>query len=408
MLGPRLVVSPGHEALPPNVPPRNPEAMAEAALEVEWNDKETPMTSRERMLTALDNGRPDRLPCQVHGWMKYYLDAHLGGMDWYQAYAKFGMDYAIYVSPEYLYRGDELARWEKRRIALGADPDGNHLWEETIVTPRGSLHRAGSWNAFTGWETEHLIKSERDFDLWDEFLPLPCAADMRIVREARERLGDKGVVRSHPFSPGQGSPWQSFCTLFGTERAILLGMDEPDTLHRMLEAIVKKTLRVTELWAGTPADMVETGGGAGSNTVISPAFHREFCLPYDRRQHAALHEAGVKIVYHLCGGLMHLLDIVAENGADGLETMTPPSMGGDCDLREASRRVGGKLFFIGGFDQSAGFERGTPDAARKLVHDCFEATKDHAGYILAPSDHFFFGDPRNLQAFADAAKACAY
>ena len=27
------------------------------------------MTSRERMLTALANGRPDRLPCQVHGWM---------------------------------------------------------------------------------------------------------------------------------------------------------------------------------------------------------------------------------------------------------------------------------------------------------------------------------------------------
>ena len=57
------------------------------------------MTSRERMLTALSNGRPDRLPCQVHGWIQYYLDHYLGGMDWYQAYARFGMDYAIYVSP---------------------------------------------------------------------------------------------------------------------------------------------------------------------------------------------------------------------------------------------------------------------------------------------------------------------
>lgn len=25
------------------------------------------------MLCALDNGRPDRLPCQVHSWMDYYL-----------------------------------------------------------------------------------------------------------------------------------------------------------------------------------------------------------------------------------------------------------------------------------------------------------------------------------------------
>ena len=67
-----------------------------------------------------------------------------------------------------------------------------------------------------------------------------------------------------------------------------------------------------------------------------------------------------------------------------------------------------ETFFIGGFDQNAGFERGSPEEARRLVFDCFEATKDHAGYIVAPSDHFFHGDPANLQAFADACKECVY
>ena len=37
------------------------------------------MTSRERRLTALSNGRPDRLPCQVHGWMTYYNITVTGG-----------------------------------------------------------------------------------------------------------------------------------------------------------------------------------------------------------------------------------------------------------------------------------------------------------------------------------------
>ena len=196
-----------------------------------------PMTSRERMLTALDNGRPDRLPCQVHGWMPYYLQHYLGGMDAWQAYERFGMDFAIYVSP---------------------------------------------------------------------------------------------------------------------------------------------------------------------------AFYRTFGLPYDRRQNALFRELGLKVVNHFCGGLMPMLDLVVESGADGLETMTPPSMGGDCDLAESSRRVGGQLFFIGGFDQKTGFERGTPETARRLVRECFEATKEHAGYILCPSDHFFHGDPACLQAFADEAKACRY
>ena len=53
------------------------------------------MTSRERLLTALNNGRPDHLPCQVHGWMDYYLRHYLGGMDWWQACERFGMDCAI-------------------------------------------------------------------------------------------------------------------------------------------------------------------------------------------------------------------------------------------------------------------------------------------------------------------------
>ena len=366
------------------------------------------MNSRERMLTALNNGRPDRLPCQVHGWMQYYLDHYLGGMDWWQAYAKFGMDYAIYVSPRYTYSDRDLAHWRVERKELGVDADGNHRWEETIVTPKGNLHHAGAWNVITPWETECLIKTEDDFRLWDEFSPVPTGVDFAPIQQVKDRLGDKGITRSHPFSPGQGSPWQSFCTLVGTQEAIMMAVDTPDFLHHALNAILQKTLKVTEMWKRTPADMVETGGGAGSNTVISPALFKQFCIPYDRQQHAALHEAGVKIVYHLCGGVMHMLDLVAQNGADGLETMTPPAMGGDCDLRAASQRVGDKLFFIGGFDQNAGFEHGTPEAARRLVFDCFEATRDHAGYICAPSDHFFHGDPANLQAFADAAKECAY
>lgn len=366
------------------------------------------MTSRERMLTALNNGRPDRLPCQVHGWMQHYLNRYLGGADWWEAYERFGLDYALYVSPRYVYEDRQQEHWQVDRQELGTDADGNRRWSQTITTPKGVLRSAGAHNEITGWETEHLIKSVSDFELWEAYCPLPVAVDLSELRATRDRLGDRGIIRSHPFSPGQGSPWQSFCTMIGTEKAILLGMDAPDTLHQILESILQRTLAVTALWAGTPADMVEVGGGAGSSTVISPAFYREFGLPYDQRQNRLFHALGLKVVNHFCGGLMPMLDLVVESGADGLETMTPPAMGGDCDLREASRRVGDSLFFIGGFDQNAGFESGTPERARELVFACFEATRDHAGYILCPSDHFFHGDPACVKAFADAARACVY
>ncbi|HUS57700.1 MAG TPA: hypothetical protein VM141_03530, partial [Planctomycetota bacterium] len=102
-----------------------------------------PMTSRERMLTALANGRPDRLPCQVHSWMGYYLHHYLGGIDGWQAFERFGMDLAIYTSPSYSYAEADQANWQCNRIDLGLDAEGDHHWEETVVTPKGTLHHAG-------------------------------------------------------------------------------------------------------------------------------------------------------------------------------------------------------------------------------------------------------------------------
>lgn len=187
----------------------------------------------------------------------------------------------------------------------------------------------------------------------------------------------------------------------------MAALDNPGWMHHVMDSLLKKKLAVIDRTGRIELDLVETGGGAGSSTVISPALHREFCLPYDRIQHEALHNAGTKTVYHLCGGMMPLLEIVAENGTDGLETMTPPEMGGDCNLEEAAKRVGDRLFFIGGFNQNAGFEKGNPDVIKEMVYKLHAACPD-GGYICSPSDHFFFGDPENIRAFVEAAKKCIY
>lgn len=365
------------------------------------------MNGRERFLAAIHNQKPDRLPCQVHSWMKYYLDTYLKGMDQYQACEYFGMDPVIYTGPDFIYADKDLAKWVVDHKELGRDQDGNHHWSMTITTPEGTLSTKGAYNQFTPWTTEYLIKNEKDFDIWNKYVPIPERVDWGPVIEAKRRIGNTGIVRGGYFDFGQGSPWQSFCILYDTEPAIMACFDSPDWVHYVMKSMLDKKMKVIERGGRFELDLVETGGGAGSSTVISPSLQREFCLPYDKIQHAAIHAAGAQVVYHLCGGLMPMLEIVAENGADGLETMTPPEMGGDCNLAEATRRVGDKLFFIGGFDQNAGFENGNPSRVREMVHRLFEACPD-GGYICSPSDHFFFGDPENIRAFTAAARECVY
>ena len=97
------------------------------------------MTKRERLLTALNNGRPDRLPCQVHGWMPYYLNRYLDGMDDWQAYEKFDLDFAIYFQPTYIYSPRDLANWQEKRTDLGVDENGDRCGVIEYVTPKGTL-----------------------------------------------------------------------------------------------------------------------------------------------------------------------------------------------------------------------------------------------------------------------------
>ncbi len=366
------------------------------------------MNGRERFMAAISNQKPDHLPCQVHSWMQYYLDTYLGGKDQFEAYEYFGMDPVIYAGPSFEYNSSDMSKWESKYKDLGVLEDGYHHWEEEIITPKGSLFHKGAFNKFTSWENEHLIKNPDDFDLWQEFNPRPTKVNWDGVIAAKERIGETGIVRGIFYDFGQCSPWQSFASvLFKTEEAILACYDDPSWVHHIMKSLLDRKLDVIDLGGKQQLDLIECGGGGGSSTVISPDMHREFCLPYDKIQIEAFHQKGAKVVYHLCGGMMPLLETVVENGTDALETMTPIDMGGDCDFAKAVERIGDKIAFIGGFDQNKGFEKGNPAVIKDMVYELF-SKKPKGGFICSPSDHFFFGDPENIRAFVKAANDCKY
>ena len=123
---------------------------------------------------------------------------------------------------------------------------------------------------------------------------------------------------------------------------------------------------------------------------------------------AEAHRAGQRIVYHLCGKLMPMLDRVLAMQPDAIETFTPIGMGGDTDLAAARSRIGDRACMIGGFDQLHFFTGDDVAATRAEVRRCFQEAGRDGRYILSPSDHFFEANPALLHAFADEANNCTY
>ncbi len=364
------------------------------------------MTSRERLLTATNKGKPDRMPAQVYAWSPYFLNTFLGGGDQFDAYRESGLDWVVSVAPTYIYNVRDLANWQVDERILSVDGPTT-TWQEVITTPLGVLNRSGIRDEVTVWESEPLIKCESDFELFRRFYPIPSIVDHTPVREAQERVGDNGIVRTGLWGYGQPGPWQSLCCIAGLQQTIEFALDNPGWTLYALQCIVDMQLRVIEKMRGMPADLVEVGGGAGSSTVISPKLHRGFCLRYDKQIHDALHSIGLPTVYHLCGGLMGQLESVFENGTEGLGSMAPVGIGGDCDLEVAYKRVDGRMFVVGGFDQIEGFELGGPEDVRRMVHACHTACPN-GGYICSTTDSVLRAKPENLRAYADAARECVY
>lgn len=385
------------------------------------------LTPKQRMLTALRRGQPDRLPGTTHHLMQYFLDKYEHGISNEQFFDQYGLDPIVWIVPHqpapgngdyYDPRQGEPGFLEAKRVSSA---QWQVEWEDIpcdeyqarryrIVTPKGTLSMVTQSNQQTTWVSEPLIKNKRDIDLIGDFVTSPWC-DREAINQMAAQYGERGLVRSMvPCFDVYGQPgtWQDACCLYPTEQLILATYDDPAWVHELLGILHRRKKDYIQSMAGAKLDLCELGGGSASSTVISPRLFDEFVAPYDTVLIALAHEAGQRIVYHTCGGMMPFLEKIAAMQPDAMETFTPAAMGGDVDLADAKRRIGDRVCIIGGFDQFHFLTNCTPEATRAEVRRCFEAAGTGGGYILSPSDHFFDADPRLIAAYADAAHECLY
>jgi uroporphyrinogen-III decarboxylase len=385
------------------------------------------MDAKDRFLNALDRKKTDRLPVTTHHVMPSFLKNYMNGITGQEFFDHFGLDPIKWIIA---FRAEtsagefydplhtEIGFLEARRICTDnwqfsfeeISGKENPTKRMNIITPRKTLSMVLQSNEHTTWLCEHVIKKKSDIDILARYMPSP-KCDVSEVNKAADDFGKRGLIRGHipPFDGfGQPGCWQDAACMYGIENLIMAALEDPEWVHAFLTILMERKRIFINSLKGAKYDILELGGGDASTTVISPGIFDEFVAPYDSSLIASAHEAGQRIVYHTCGGMMPILENIAGMKPDAMETFTPPAMGGDIILKEAKQRIGDKVCMIGGFDQFHFFTGCTEEETRREVRRCFEEAGEGGGFILSPSDHYFEADLKLLNAFADEARRCVY
>jgi uroporphyrinogen-III decarboxylase len=336
----------------------------------------------------------------------------MNGISDLQAFQQVGLDAQIQYFEEmaqfWLVDADftklNTDEWKDEPNVVSDDPDDRYT-EHIITTPEGilSYHTAG--NQKTTWISKYLIEKDEDIELIRKYMPVP-KLDIKAVNQAYDEIGDQGIMRGFVWGDQAGC-WQHAACLIDINDLILATFDKPGWVHELLTILLDKKLEFIEGMKGAKFDLVETGGGASSSTLISPQLHEEFCLPYDRKMHDALHDVGLRVTYHTCGGTYGIEEYIVGNNTDVSETLAPVSVGGNQEPWELKEKVGDRVSLIGGIDQFNTLEA-PDDVLRAKVGELFEKVGYDGGYICSASDHFFETPVEKLKVFADAAKECVY
>jgi uroporphyrinogen decarboxylase len=352
------------------------------------------VTSKERLMLALNREKPDRLPVSVHQWQKYHLDVTMNGMDDLAANKAVGFDAQIQyfesMAQFWLENADftklNSREWRDEAVVIDHDPD-HRVVHHTIGTPEGPLTYKTEGDRKTTWITEYLLKRDEDIELLRKYMPVP-RLDLDLVSVRYDEVGEAGILRGFVWGDQAGC-WQHAACLIDINALLMAAIDKPDWVHALLRILLDKKMRFIESMKGAKFDLIETGGGSASSTLISPKMHAEFCLPYDRVMHDALHGLGFKVVYHTCGGTFGIEEHIIANGTDASETLAPVSIGGNQEPWEFKRKIGRRLALIGGLDQHSVLTTGTPEDIRRAVRKLFETVGAGGGYVCSASDHFF-------------------
>ena len=375
------------------------------------------MTPRERMAAAMRHQQVTRVPvmCQI-ALGHYFLHTGHDPVDiWHDSEVfvdallmlqqRYGFDGILINLPgrdpdwrqsiERIERQgeDRHIRWRGGQVTVVPPDDNPHVYDAELnarTPPEFSELDPAALYYVEPYDNGGLVCQDGGFPEWQ----------YRTIHHARARAPAVSV-HGEVFSP-----FTQLLELLDYTAGLVAILDDPAKVTDCLAALSRGTvdLMCGQADAGVDAICISSAfAGAG---FISPQHYQQFVLPCERRVITEFHGRypDVPVYTHTCGAIGDRLEMMADTGTNGIDTLDPPPLG-NVELADAKRRIGDRLFIKGNVDPVNTLLLGTPEQVRADAMKRIRTAATGGGYVLSSACSLApHTPPENIMQLRQAAE----
>lgn len=326
------------------------------------------MTSRERVMTAINHQEPDRVPLFAFSVDPKFIRA-FGDGNPLKAFDAMGLDsFPIRVQ-----------NW------CGETPLLSSLLKDNpkdIETAGGIF---GGWDGIDEfgriWKKGSYIggalKTRDDLDGYIPPLKLEERTPPDSLRKYKEIYGNKAFcMNSHT------GPFGLTMESMGFEHFFYSLYDDRDLVKEIINRRTDWFIGISTYVAQLGADFIVMGDDVAfkGKTFVSPDDFKKLAIPSYKK---IVDAVDIPVFWHSDGFIEPLIDMAIEVGIKGLHAIEP--LAGN-DLGRVKEKYGEKLVLMGNVDCVSVLTTTDMDLVRQDVDRCMEQAKKGGGYMIASSN----------------------
>jgi uroporphyrinogen decarboxylase len=343
--------------------------------------KKEEMTSYERIMTAFEGGKPDRVP--VLPFMR----------DWGTSYAGFTISEVLKNPSKYVY-----AQYRTLRD-MGPDVIWDLMGFHSESEAMGSILKIPEEGSPS---VSKFAVSDLSKDLEKLRLPNPRKDGrlpdlLGVVRSLKDLVRDEVPVIAYV----QG-PFRHAAMLRGTEKLLVEMKKARDKCEELLKIATDSLIIYGAALVNDGADLIMIAEPFMGADVMSKDMAAELA-PHFGRLAKTLKQTGAKVFLHMCGAFNDRFDILGTIGMDAV------SLDEKNDLNKAREILGPDICLIGNVNPTETLVFGKPEKVIEESKKAIAAAGKDGAFILASGCMIPDAAPKeNLEALIQVAKETRY